>query len=94
MEKRRFTLVSNEPVATKTWRACLASDDPSFVAGGEFVQVALDGFYLRHPLSICERSEGRIVLIYKVVGDGTAALSASVPVARTTSAGGISPAVR
>lgn len=79
MEKRRFTLVANEPVAAKTWRATLAADDPTFVAGGEFVQVALDGFYLRRPLSICDRSEGRIVLIYKVVGEGTAALSALRP---------------
>ena len=82
MEKRFYTLVSNAPVAARTWRMELASDDPSFVAGGEFVQVALDGFYLRRPLSLCERSEGRIALIYKVVGEGTTALSGLRPGAR------------
>lgn len=82
MEKRFFTLVSNAPVAARTWRMELASDDPSFVAGGEFVQLAVDGFFLRRPLSICERSEGRIALIYKVVGEGTSALSVLRPGAR------------
>ena len=76
MERRLYTILHNDPIAARTWRLELATDDPSFVAGGEFVQLAVDGFYLRRPLSICERSEGRIVLIYKVVGDGTAVLSA------------------
>ena len=82
MERQLYTILSNELIAAKTWRLELASDDPSFVAGGEFVQVALDGFYLRRPLSICECSEGRIILIYKVVGEGTAALAALRPSAR------------
>lgn len=79
MEKRLYTLLDNSLIAARTYRLELADDDPSFVAGGEFVQVAIDGFYLRRPLSVCERSAGRIVLIYKVVGEGTSALSALRP---------------
>ena len=60
----------------------LSSDDPAFLAGGEFVQVAVDGYYLRRPLSICDSAPGRIVLIYKVVGEGTAALATLQPGAR------------
>ena len=43
--------------------------------GGEFVDIAIPGFYLRRPLSICDREPGRITVIYKVVGEGTKALS-------------------
>ena len=79
MEKRCYTVVSNALMASRTWKLTLACDDPCHVADGEFVQVAVPGFYLRRPLSICERSEGRIVLIFKVVGEGTAALAALQP---------------
>ena len=75
MERQFYTILHNDTVAAKTWRLELASDDPSFVAGGEFVQVAIDGLYLRRPLSVCERSAGRIILIYKVVGEGTGRLA-------------------
>lgn len=75
MEKRHFTLIGNTPIAARTWRMELAADDPAFVAGGEFVQIAIDGFYLRRPLSICASEKGSITLIYKVVGGGTEALS-------------------
>ena len=79
MERQFYTILHNDTVAAKTRRLELVSDDPSFVAGGEFVQVALDGLYLRRPLSLCESTEGRITLIYKVVGEGTARLAALQP---------------
>ena len=75
MERHRYTIVDNAPVADRTWLLTLASDDPGYIPEGEFVSLALEGFYLRRPLSILDRAAGRISLIYKVVGDGTAALS-------------------
>ena len=75
MERQFYTILHNDTVAAKTWRLELASDDPSFVAGGEFVQVAIDGFYLRRPVSVCDCRPGYLTLIYKAVGAGTEKLA-------------------
>lgn len=74
MEKRIFTIESNELIANLTMRLELAADDPQLLVSGEFVDIALEGFYLRRPLSICDRRPGHITLIYKMVGQGTAEL--------------------
>lgn len=73
MEKRIFEIVSNAPVARDTFRLELAS--PGYEFSGEFVDVAVEGFYLRRPISVCDCGDGRITLIYKTVGEGTKALS-------------------
>ena len=46
---------------------------------GEFVDIALPGFYLRRPLSICDREDGKLTVVYKVVGEGTKALAGMLP---------------
>ena len=78
MEKSRFTIVTNRTVATQTRKIVLAAGDPDLLVGGEFVHLLIDGFYLRRPLSLCDREPGRITLLYKTVGEGTKAL-ASLP---------------
>ena len=75
MEKHRFTILSNTPVAAGAYRMDLAADDPEFVPAGEFVDVSVPGFFLRRPLSICDCRPGCLTLVYKVVGQGTEALS-------------------
>jgi dihydroorotate dehydrogenase electron transfer subunit len=44
-------------------------------APGQFVQVALDGFYLRRPISVCDYDDAGFSIAYKVVGGGTLAMS-------------------
>ena len=48
------------------------------VCPGQFVQVAIPGFYLRRPISVCDWSEDRLVLVFREVGSGTQAM-ASMP---------------
>ena len=72
MQKRRYTILSNTPVAAGAYRLDLACPDPP---SGEFVHIAIPGFYLRRPLSICDLGNGRMSIVYKVVGQGTEALS-------------------
>ena len=45
---------------------------------GEFVDILIPGFYLRRPLSVCNYENGRLTLVYKVVGEGTKVLSEMV----------------
>ena len=75
MEKHRYTVLDNTIVAAGVYRLDLSADDPEFVPEGEFVDVSIPGFYLRRPLSICDCRPGALTLVYKVVGQGTEALS-------------------
>ncbi|MBR1868672.1 MAG: dihydroorotate dehydrogenase electron transfer subunit [Bacteroidales bacterium] len=77
--KQVFTIEKNEPVAFKTWNLVLKSADPDYLFSGEFVDIAIPGFYLRRPVSVCDCSKGRITLYYKVVGEGTKVLSCMAP---------------
>lgn len=79
MEKRRFRIDSNSAVACGTWRIELSACEPGFVFSGEFVDIALEGFYLRRPISVCDCAPGHLTLIYKVVGAGTERMSHMVP---------------
>ena len=53
----------------------LEGDTQWITAPGQFVNIALEGRYLRRPISVCDYDERTITLIYKVVGDGTAQMS-------------------
>lgn len=53
----------------------LAGDTSAITAPGQFVNLKLDGFFLRRPISVCDYSENSLTLIYKVVGEGTELMS-------------------
>ena len=53
----------------------LRGDTSAIHNAGEFVNIQLDGFYLRRPISVCDVEGDVLTLIYKVVGKGTAAMS-------------------
>jgi len=43
---------------------------------GQFVNIALDGLFLRRPISVCDWKDETLTLLYKVVGKGTAQMAA------------------
>ena len=57
----------------------LSGETSAITAPGQFINIKLDGFYLRRPISICDYDSKTITIIYKVVGEGTAAMSAMLP---------------
>jgi len=75
-EKRIFTITENTLVADQTYRLVLKADEPGYEFSGEFVDIAIDGFYLRRPLSVYDCAPGSISMLYKTVGEGTKVLSA------------------
>ena len=79
MEKRNYTIAANTPVAPAVYRLELTSDGVPGLRAGQFVEVAVPGKYLRRPLSVSLSEPGRLTLLYKVVGGGTAALAAMEP---------------
>ncbi len=76
MKQGFFTVKSNVPIAKSVYRMELEGDTSAITAAGQFVNIRLDGLYLRRPISVCDRGEGSLTIIYKVVGAGTEKMSA------------------
>ena len=72
MNKTLYTIAENTLIATKTYKMVLVGDG---VVDGEFVDIGIPGFYLRRPLSVCDKEDGKLTVVYKVVGEGTKVLS-------------------
>ncbi len=71
MKQSIFTIVSNEALTPTTYKMVLAGDSSAVTAPGQFINIKLDGFFLRRPISVCDYDEGSITIIYKVLGRGT-----------------------
>ncbi len=75
MKQEIFEILSNNEIAPAVYKIILRGDTSPITACGQFVNIKLDGFYLRRPISICDFDKETLTLIYKVVGGGTEALS-------------------
>ena len=71
MDQQFCTILENTPLTELVWKMRLQADTSAITAPGRFVNLKLDGLYLRRPISICDWDEGSLTLIYKVVGTGT-----------------------
>ena len=71
MKQSIFTVISNRKVAKNTFEMKLSGDISDITAPGQFVNIQLDGFYLRRPISVCDAEDGVLTLVYKAVGKGT-----------------------
>ena len=74
-----YRILTNEPLTDAVWRMTLEGDTQWITAPGQFVNIALEGKYLRRPISVCDYDARTLTLIYKVVGDGTAQMSRMTP---------------
>ena len=79
MKQRLFEIVSNRRLAPNVFEMVLRGDCSAVAAPGQFVNLRLDGFYLRRPISVCNVDGDALTLIYKVVGRGTEAMSRMQP---------------
>ncbi len=75
MKQELFTVVSNEKLARDVYRMTLLGNTEAITAPGQFVNLLIDGCYLRRPISVCDFVDGALTLIYKVVGKGTEKMS-------------------
>ncbi len=79
MKQTIFTVKSNEKIAKDVMKMVLAGDTSDITASGQFVNIKVDGFFLRRPISVCDYDDGILTLIYKIVGDGTLEMSKYEP---------------
>ena len=76
MKQSVFEILENEKIAEGIYRLRLSGDTSEITAPGQFVNLKLDGYFLRRPISVCNWSDGGLTLIYKVLGHGTEAMTA------------------
>lgn len=75
MLKGIFTVKSNGNIAKDIYKMVLEGDTTAITAPGQFINIALDGFYLRRPISVCDFDSDTVTIIYKTVGRGTRYMS-------------------
>ncbi|MBQ6890159.1 MAG: dihydroorotate dehydrogenase electron transfer subunit [Oscillospiraceae bacterium] len=75
MKQSIFEIVSNQALTANVYRMELRGDTSAITAPGQFVNIQLDGMYLRRPISVCDVQGDILTIVYKVVGKGTEAMS-------------------
>ena len=79
MKQSIFEILENTPLTETVFRLVLSGDTSAVTAPGQFVNIKLEGKFLRRPISVCDCEAGRLTLLYKVVGGGTAEMSRMKP---------------
>lgn len=77
-----YKILSNEKIAKDIYKMILEGDTQYITASGQFINIKLEGKFLRRPISVCDYDENTITIIYKVVGEGTEMMS-RLPVGET-----------
>jgi len=71
MKESVFQVSSNRLIAKNVWEMILKGDVSAISAPGQFVNLKVEGCFLRRPISVCNAENGTLTLVYKVVGTGT-----------------------
>ena len=79
MKQSIFTIQSNTPLTRDVMKMVLGGDTSAITAPGQFVNILLEGKFLRRPISVCDYDEQALTIIYKVVGKGTAQMKDMFP---------------
>ena len=75
MKQGFFEIIENTQLTESVYKMTLSGDVSAVTTPGQFVNIKLEGLYLRRPISVCDVTEKTLTIIYKVVGKGTAQLS-------------------
>ena len=75
MKQSIFVVLSNEALTDCVYKMVLSGDTTAITAPGQFVNIKLDGLFLRRPISVCDYDAKTLTIIYKVVGKGTEQMS-------------------
>ena len=75
MKQGIFKISENKKLVENVYKMVLVGDTSDITACGQFINIQLDGLYLRRPISVCDCDETAVTIIYKVVGKGTEQMS-------------------
>lgn len=71
MKQSFFDVIENTKLTENVYKMCIKGDTSEITAPGQFVNIKLDGHFLRRPISVCDCEGDVLTIIYKVVGKGT-----------------------
>ena len=75
MKQGLFRIIENTHLTEAVMKLCLEGDTSSITASGQFVNILIEGQFLRRPISVCDCDGNVLTLLYKIVGKGTELLS-------------------
>lgn len=75
MKQGIYQIAENTPLTSNVYRMRLIGDVSEITQPGQFINIKLDGKYLRRPISVCDVDDTSVTILYKVVGAGTEQLS-------------------
>ena len=75
MKQSYFEILSNTALTENVFKMVLKGDVSHITAPGQFVNIKLDGLFLRRPISVCDITDNTLTIIYKAVGRGTKQMS-------------------
>ena len=79
MKQSVFEIVSNTALTENVFQMVLKGDTTAITAPGQFVNIQLEGLYLRRPISVCDLDGDKLTIVYKAVGKGTEQMSRMQP---------------
>ncbi len=79
MKQTIFEILENTPLTSNVYKMLLKGDTQDITNCGQFVNIKLDGLFLRRPISVCDCEGDILTLLYKVVGKGTEQMSKMEP---------------
>ena len=79
MKQEILTITENMPVTSCVYRMRLEGAELEAQNPGGFVNIRLDGLFLRRPISVYDSEPGSLTILYKVVGKGTEQMAAMKP---------------
>ncbi len=75
MKQGIFEISENIKLTENVYKMKLLGDVSDITSCGQFINIKLDGLYLRRPISVCDKDSDSVTIIYKVVGHGTEQMS-------------------
>ena len=79
MKQGIFEIIENTALTESVFKMVLRGDVSAVTAPGQFVNIKLDGLFLRRPISVCDLGDDTLTIIYKAVGKGTEQMSRMLP---------------
>ena len=70
-KKGLYRIVSNTALTPAIYRMVLEGDTQYITRSGQFINIELEGKFLRRPISVADYDDNTVTIIYKVVGRGT-----------------------
>ena len=76
MKQSIFEILESTPLTSSVYKMVLRGNTSAITAPGQFVNIRLEGKFLRRPISVCDYDAETLTLVYKVVGSGTEQMAA------------------